>query len=200
MSRICQQVEPRKERRKLRHGDFLHKAMFWSGINVILLRLPSLINQCLDQVRKHLRHDLEESARVPALPSFPFRLAFKDFETMYNRYEEEPPWSRRILNSAFRVVPKYHMDRWRPPWDEQGNQDSMEFLARSDRMAMELTQRRQRYQQLEEIPLAPARDKDSADAAAPKELRLVSRPGVWVTSDILDLVKHLLRYGDRSCL
>ncbi|KAH6623896.1 hypothetical protein F5144DRAFT_374804 [Chaetomium tenue] len=194
------QAIPRMEltMQHLRLRDFLHKAMFWSGINAILARLPLLINQCLDQVRKHLRHDLEESMRVPASPSFPFRWAFKDFESGYKRYEEETSWSRRMavkLNSVF--AREFHMGRRRPSWDEQDNRDPIDSLARSDRMTIELTQRRQRYQQLEEISLAPTRDKDSADAAARKELRVASRPGVWVTSDILDLVKHLLQYGVR---
>ncbi|KAH6847000.1 hypothetical protein B0I37DRAFT_135597 [Chaetomium sp. MPI-CAGE-AT-0009] len=190
------QATPRLEltMQHLRHEDFLYQAMFWSGINYILNRLPSLIRQCLGQVRRLLRREFEESAQVSTSPLFPFRWAIKDFEAGYFRYDEDA-WPRRSLVSGFPI--RHQPDRWRSPWGEQDGPGPMGSWSRSDLIAMELMQRRRRYKNLEEVDLLPSNDVDRGDSAARKELRLASRPGVWVTSDILDLVKDLLVYSDR---
>lgn len=178
----------------LRHQDFLHTALFWSGVNDILNRLPSLINQCLEQVRRLLRHDLEESAQVPASPAFPFRWAFQEFDGGHYRFEEGTRLRRGILGELRMAL---FRDRRRVVWDEQSSRGPRDVLARSDLITMELMQRKQRYKQLEETHLAPSRDMDRGDSTARKELRSASRAGVWVTSDILDLVRDLLVYGLR---
>ncbi|KAK3291786.1 uncharacterized protein B0H64DRAFT_329742 [Chaetomium fimeti] len=183
----------------VRHKDFLHKALFWSGINYILNRLPLLINQCLGQVRRQLRYEPEESARVHASPALPLRWAFKEFEDGYEPCYQDA-WPRRSLISGFRM--RNRRKQWRSPWGED-SRDQMSSLARSDLIAVDLMHRRQRHRHLEEALLTtsgyidPGESGESRESAAHKELQLASEPGVWVMSDILDLVKDLLVYGDR---
>jgi gas vesicle protein len=82
----------------------------------------------------------------------------------------------------------------------------MSFMDRSDLIAMELMQQRQRQRRLEDMlqtsPLADdaGRDIDGRESDVRQRLKSASRLGVWVTSDVLDLVKHLVECGDRCTL
>ncbi|KAI1351044.1 hypothetical protein F5Y01DRAFT_283863 [Xylaria sp. FL0043] len=75
--------------------------------------------------------------------------------------------------------------------------DSISHVDRSDLVAMTLMQQRQTLKRLEELDyqemlLGKTRDSPTRIPPAAKSI-------VWVTSDVLDLVKHLLQYGN-NCI
>lgn len=85
----------------------------------------------------------------------------------------------------------------------EGNPDLWSNMDRGDRITMELMQQRQRQRQLEDMlhpaPLADRAgwDRDVGEDEVRQMLDSASRAGVWVTSDVLDLVKTLIECGDR---
>lgn len=165
----------------LSHRDFIHKAYFWAGINFILGKLPHLAEACLDRVHRHLRrygHRMNGEQATP-FPVFPFRWAFEEFEDIYpsGYWNDEPytfPRDTRVM---------------------------MSYTDRSDLVAMELVQQRQRQwrRRLEEDS-QPSPDKDGPENGVRQALELLAYRaglGVWVTTDLLDLVKVLVECGDR---
>ncbi|KAL2196650.1 hypothetical protein P885DRAFT_69152 [Corynascus similis CBS 632.67] len=187
------------------HSDFMYKACFWAGINCILGKLPRLVEECLDrvyrQLRRHEREGVGEYASVS--PVLPFRWAFEEFEDTpfyHDRYWEYDPSIARF-RSARRGwwTRRYHL------WNhiQPDTLATMTFMDRSDLIAIELMQQRQWHRQLEDMlqppPLAPhARlDNNGRDGDVRQVLESASRAGVWVTSDVLDLVRNLVECGDR---
>jgi hypothetical protein len=181
----------------LRRRDFLQQALFWAGLNYTLGRLPELVHLSLNEARSVLHDEYVRSGRHSAPSSLPFRWSFgpEDCEDGYWRFHGD------IYSHPDR---KEFAEKNRIAGDRPG----VRAAIRSDLIAIELMQQRQRQKRLEEVypPIlgdygrdreSEAGDRDQGDARVREELRSASRSGVYVTSDVCDLVRHLITYGDR---
>lgn len=194
----------------LRHQDFLSKARFWAGINYVLGRIRELISRCLDRVSRSLRR--REHRDNTALSSFQWALPEFD-EPWYGygeRYDPDPwfgwPRERAMYMKASTRRQRYMM---RHPGDDDSDQVMMSpstkndafavtnSMARADAITMELTQQRQKQRRFEEMAQTSVSGGDADTEAVLPELRVTSQTGIWTVSDILELVKHLIEYGDR---
>lgn len=186
----------------LRQMDFLHKAMFWAGLNLILGRLPGLLTECFAQVRRQLYEPDAHHGLVASSPAFPFRRALYQFDQVHwhSRYDRDA-WSFRSPQKRY-LPPKFvnHLGGLLP-WHESDNGDVVSPTTRSDLIAFELMQRRQGISNSKGssrcFPLTLPTPKDTSGDGRMEELKQASRSGEWILSDLLDLVKHLLEYGER---
>lgn len=162
----------------LRKKEFLYEALFWAEINYILGRLPAVIKECLQQDQIRLRH--EPAALIP------LRWAFGDLKNSYHGYELDG-------FSSPRALPKL---RWKTRMrlmytrGELERSDEKNHVDRSDLIYMQLAQQRKRLIQLEVKD--PSERDDPINAGV-----FIPRPRALATSDVLDLAKYLLEYGDR---
>lgn len=188
------------------HSDFMDKGCFWAGVNCILGKLLGLVNECLKQVHRQLPHyEHKRGDKYPSASSvFPFRWAFEDF--LDSPLYRERYWEDELRTQAKRSREPWNLRSWEFYAGNQRHPDTpamMSYMYRSDLIAMELMQQRQRQRQLEDMlqhyPLADRarRDRDGREGDVRQVLESASRAGVWVTSDILDLVKTLVECGDR---
>ncbi|KAK7725588.1 hypothetical protein SLS63_008043 [Diaporthe eres] len=202
----------------LRHRDFLNKARFWAGINYILGRIPDLVGKSLARVFRTIRrHEPGWSALLS------FQGVFPEFEEPWyiERYDDDAwPWyfpyfrHRMFGRPPTGRRPRYM--RWAEDddsdhpammrWNERNDTFAVTNpMARTDAIAMELTQQRQRQMRLEEMrqTLAPDNGRKEApgdgrkEAVQEQDLRCILQSGVLVVTDVLELIKHLIEYGDR---
>jgi hypothetical protein len=181
----------------LRHKDFMHKALFWAGVNYALGKLPELIQLSMHETQSILYVEYLRSGRHSAPASLPFRWVFgpEDCEDGYWRFHgdiDDHPDRKEFAEKNLIA----------------GDKPVVRSAIRSDLVAIELMQQRQRQKRLEEVypPVlgdygrdrgSDVGDKNQGDAKVREELRSASQSGVYVTSDVCDLVRHLITYGDR---
>ena len=181
----------------LNNGDFSHQALFWAGVNQILGMLRYLVTECMDQVQNELRKGqvydprYDSSVDVAVLPSYAFRWAFEEFRSGYSRSS----WAR---DTRRRLGGLFGRKRENRLWEiDHGDLDSTNRMARSDLVAITLLQQRQILTRLEELDYQEMLLGKSSNS--PTRIHPAAKSIVWVTSDVLDLVKHLLEYGN-NCI
>ncbi|KAI1272652.1 hypothetical protein F5Y07DRAFT_379103 [Xylaria sp. FL0933] len=189
----------------LNNSDFVYQALFWAGVNQILIMLMHLVVQCMDQVRRELwegegydpRYDPRYGPKPEAAgsPSHAFRWAFEEFGTGYFRPSRARDYRRRITFVPKRRMENRLRDIYRDIYSE--DLDSISHVDRSDLVAMTLMQQRQTLKRLEELDHQEMLFGKTRDS--PTRIPPAAKSIVWVTSDVLDLVKHLLQYGN-NCI
>ncbi|KAI0408300.1 hypothetical protein F4802DRAFT_618489 [Xylaria palmicola] len=167
----------------LNNSDFVYQALFWAGVNQILIMLKHLVLKCMDQVRMELRRgqgcDSRYGSRpeVAVLPSYAFRWAFDEIGAGYYRLLRAGDRRRNLF------LLRHYEDL-----------DSTSHVDRSDLVAMTLMQQRQALKRVEELDYREMLLSNRRDS--PTQIPPAAKSIVWVTSDVLDLVKHLLEYGN----
>ncbi|KAK0750585.1 hypothetical protein B0T18DRAFT_288013, partial [Schizothecium vesticola] len=171
--------------------------LFWAGINCILGKLVSLVQQCLAQASRRLR----EIQRHPPAPEdgltvslwYPFRWALDENEIGfymedYNHFGREP-----------KGLPKkgglFWMLRRRARRRDLDIRESLSPMTRSDMVAMELIQQREKLKRLEES--RQARPGERRDLEYLMRESGTENSAVWVTGAVLVLVKQLLEHANR---
>ncbi|KAI3318901.1 hypothetical protein HD806DRAFT_511251 [Xylariaceae sp. AK1471] len=181
----------------LQNSDFAYQALFWAGVNQILIMLRYLVAECMDQVQTELREGQDYDPRYdPRLgaavsPSYAFRWAFEEFRAGYSRPSRARDYRRRV-NVFLRRKMENRL------WEiDNEDLDSAGYVARSDLVAITLMKQRQALKRLEELEyqeMLLGKPSDSSTRIPP-----AAKSIVWVTSDVLDLVRHLLEYGN-NCI
>lgn len=199
----------------LRHRDFLNKARFWAGINYILGRIPDLVGKSLARVYRTIRR---HEPGWSALSSF--QGVYPEFEEPWyiERYDDDA-WPGSFRDRMFgRPLPsrRPRYMQWvedddsdlqaMTRWTERNDTFAVtNLMARTDAIAMELSQQRQRQRRFEEMgqTLAPDNGRKEApgdgrkETVQEQEMRSILQSGVWLVTDVLELIKHLIEYGDR---
>lgn len=172
----------------LSRKDFLHQSLFWAGINHIMHYLEPLIDKCLDRAFREVTKIREApSPDSTASAAYALRWAVPGREGRHGHYETGMFRSKLLRNVL----------GWRRLYDSDDTRN-MSPMARSDLVAMELKQQREKENVFEKIPAELSKELGSRNRVRGLEGKLLgARSEVLVTSDILCLVRALVQHGSR---